>query len=702
MERKFIVLWEGYSDDAGCQVLRVVEGTDRMIAVDGVNPLAFKRVSNHEYPDHRHITPMSTTTMRRITGLSASSEIKIDTKGKITSRFVSVNLSGICIASYDIETVYDKSSSSGFEDPDVICATWVCSCGKYATFNTVSRLCEGYVDTSSKCCELLISTLLAHKPVFTIAHNGYMFDNTRIAYWMIRTGNKVSKYFKRVTVPSTFKRQPPSDGYIIEYPGSYNLDSYIYIRKYYYGKFSKFGLDDICISLGIKGKSEKPSFSRHITYTQCVQMIEYNKQDCRATLNMILHKDINAIPRIYATLNECACEFSDISLGHQGNQSLCIVNKYSVIHGGILMNWPFDVNSRERYSGFTKVTGGNVIYIRPCTAYYSCAIDFASLYPSIMMCGVSPNNISLLTSSLDDCGLYDWTRSTISTNISGTLCTFRRNQGIFGEICSRLIKERKQVGKYSVLGNAKKIQTNSVYGISSAPTIPSFSPYTASSVTSIGRWSQTACSLMCAMVGHNSCIYGDTDSVMFTCTHMKFYIIDYLTKPINVRECVGKEKSQIIMGYVVRSCNLLMEFCGLDHLKMEPDGVFKFMTVLKPKMYVGVNVKGKAKYKGVSIVRRDGSRHKNKVYIRWVDDMSKGMISGLASFCMWCRSYLQSCDIKRSFSKMDKREFNDYTAVMRQLLSSVGLSLYDISSGRNLDALISKARNYTVSWSRGT
>eukprot|EP00954_Amorphochlora_amoebiformis_P004941 388380-Amorphochlora_amoeboformis.AAC.2 len=59
--------------------------------------------------------------------------------------------------------------------------------------------------------------MLKHRPVFTVAHNGYCFDNHRLMYWLLKSGDKLSRYFRRVTVPSTYKNQSPSTGYIIDY-----------------------------------------------------------------------------------------------------------------------------------------------------------------------------------------------------------------------------------------------------------------------------------------------------------------------------------------------------------------------------------------------------------------------------------------------------------------------------------------------------
>lgn len=108
---------------------------------------------------------------------SRKSDLKLDQ---------SIDIGYIHVIAYDIEYAYDHSKSSGFEYPKLITAAVKCSCHYGETINTVNPLHPGYCDSTEAATETLMNIIIKHSPNFLVAHNGYCFDNLRIARVLVK------------------------------------------------------------------------------------------------------------------------------------------------------------------------------------------------------------------------------------------------------------------------------------------------------------------------------------------------------------------------------------------------------------------------------------------------------------------------------------------------------------------------------------
>ncbi|PJF19447.1 DNA polymerase [Paramicrosporidium saccamoebae] len=261
--------------------------------------------------------------------------------------------------------------------------------------------------------------------------------------------------------------------------------------------------------------------------------------------------------------------------------------------------------AEEQYEGATV--------IEPIKGYYDVPIatlDFASLYPSIMMAHNLCYTTLLEASALPGLGLSpdDYIRTPSGDMfVKSSLC-----KGILPIILEDLIAARKKAkaelkverdpSKRAMLDGrqlALKISANSVYGFTGAtvgklPCIPISQSVTAFGRDMIEMTKDLVEKKFTVGNGYKSdakVIYGDTDSVM----------VKFGTDSLEDAMDLGKEAAQYISSHFIKPINLEFEKCYFPYL------------LINKKRYAGLywtNFKSydKMDSKGIETVRRDNCR----------------------------------------------------------------------------------------------
>lgn len=120
---------------------------------------------------------------------------------------------------------------------------------------------KSYISSTSKgMCIIFIEAIIAHRPSFTIAHNGYGFDNRVLCYHLSST--PYAKYFVSINTKETSKMKSDGNGFKfrMDIPGVNNLCSLVYLKTAFSTKYHSFKLSSLAISLGLKLKTNPPAF----------------------------------------------------------------------------------------------------------------------------------------------------------------------------------------------------------------------------------------------------------------------------------------------------------------------------------------------------------------------------------------------------------------------------------------------------------
>lgn len=271
-------------------------------------------------------------------------------------------------------------------------------------------------------------------------------------------------------------------------------------------------------------------------------------------------------------------------------------------------------NTNEEYEGATV--------IEPSRGYYDVPIatlDFASLYPSIMMAHNLCYTTLLNKKTIDTLGLKDGEDYTKTPN-GDYFANQKLRKGILPTILQELLDARKQAKrdmknetdpfKKQVLNGrqlALKISANSVYGFTGATIgkLPCLA--ISSSVTAFGREMieatknavQEKYSIKNGFPYDSKVIYGDTDSVM---VRFGFQELDKCMK-------IGEEAAAFV--------STLFK----DPIKLEFEKVYFPYLLINKKRYAGLywtnpNKFDKMDTKGIETVRRDNCRLVQNVITR--------------------------------------------------------------------------------------
>ena len=272
------------------------------------------------------------------------------------------------------------------------------------------------------------------------------------------------------------------------------------------------------------------------------------------------------------------------------------------------------------------------VVVDPDAGFYTDAVsclDFASLYPSIMVCMNMSYETLVYRAKINQMNWvedtdvrtipdYDLADGKLVTTINPANPSFvmkEKRLGILPEILWDLWQERKRVRKqmkkevpHSTMYNVKdgtqlalKVCMNSIYGFTAGYMLQC--KEIASSVTKYGRglilktkslienhpeWGRD---------GHGcTCVYGDTDSVF---VHMKRSLVDGKNNEETVKK--AHEMGEIMANYVTQHF--------IDPVFLEYEKTYLPFLLLKKKRYVGMkNEPGlprKLHIKGLESVRRD-------------------------------------------------------------------------------------------------
>ncbi|KAL0228536.1 hypothetical protein RCL1_004679 [Eukaryota sp. TZLM3-RCL] len=320
----------------------------------------------------------------------------------------------------------------------------------------------------------------------------------------------------------------------------------------------------------------------------------YCVKDAYLPLRLINHL------KLIVNLSEMAkvtCVGVDSLLGRgQQIKVLAQIYLFAGKRGFIVPNLP-KASSDESYEGATV--------IEPQRGFHRNAIsvlDFASLYPSIMMA----HNLCYSTLiPFNQISRHDPQDYTLVPTIDGSKIAFikkTKRTGILPDILSHLLDARKQAKKlmketsdpslkvvYDGRQLALKITANSVYGFTGASVGKMPCPEIAASVTAFGReMIQTAKSVVEGKYPGSSVVYGDTDSVM----------IDFNVKSVAEAIALGHEAARDVTSHFERPISL------------EFEKVYSPFLLISKKRYAGLlwqnsDSFNKIDAKGIETVRRD-------------------------------------------------------------------------------------------------
>lgn len=352
------------------------------------------------------------------------------------------------ILCYDIECEYAGPACCSLRAP-ILCVSLVCSCGwKQCVSRRDAYMPGNYCHvrhTNLQIAELTMALIISHKPIFTVGHNVYGYDNKVLA---LALGSKhtMSKYFKQIMRSDASTMT--DFGLIMVIPGINNLDTYRFIRQSMFGTFKTFSLDALCKANDIptpKTQEYSRVFSEEWYMESSVNakdMIEYNMRDCIATIALCEKLDIvNQIVCLSYTANAWIEDVLLYNTGAIATSSLCNAT-YSK---GYRFMWT-RCDWRPK-----QFRGGELIYCGPVVASNVMVVDFVSMYPTIMAsCGISPESIDYVTPSYSQSARFtslgiavmvsmiipDLMITVIVYGVMGTVSTSMRHRLIIAEKCA--------------------------------------------------------------------------------------------------------------------------------------------------------------------------------------------------------------------------------------------------------------------------
>lgn len=307
-----------------------------------------------------------------------------------------IDYSAAHVLCYDIETEYAGSAYCQYDAP-ILCIGMVCSCGWKMC---VSRrpLAGQDIDhivrtTNIEIAEITIQTICSHRPIFTIGHNIYGFDNKVLAQ-ALGSSHPLSAYFKQLMRSDA--STSTDFGLIMTIPGINNLDTYRFIRESMFGEYKLFGLGPLCEANGIAS----PKTTHHRTFSSrwfeqtgvnATTMAVYNLGDCIA--NLELCKRLDLVNQVVSLCYASRAWIQDVMLYNTGAIATSCLCTAAYIRG-----YDFAWNRCDwRPESFR---GGELIYTGPCVASNIMSVDFVSMYPTIMSsCGISPESIDYVSPS---------------------------------------------------------------------------------------------------------------------------------------------------------------------------------------------------------------------------------------------------------------------------------------------------------------
>jgi hypothetical protein len=242
---------------------------------------------------------------------------------------------------------------------------------------------QGYdvekVSNSAALVEWIFSWVNFNSPDLIFIHFGYKFDVVRIC---AHASPMRSNCF---TVRNLGKLGKGMD---LVLPETVVVETHWFLDKVHRSDYESLSLDSIAIELGLEGKSEQPSLAIPMDSNQDVsRLVYYNIHD--SFLHLAVGVKSGCADEILTLSKYFKCPLTDSTRYITGTMVSTMVSSYALSQGKVL-DWSEDA--------FTDMKVEGALVLRPRTGYSSnvTLMDFASMYPSIMLSlNISPETVHL-------------------------------------------------------------------------------------------------------------------------------------------------------------------------------------------------------------------------------------------------------------------------------------------------------------------
>lgn len=486
-----------------------------------------------------------------------------------------------CTCGYDIELDLRDVERGGFPlaDVPILSVALHCTCGynMFITTLETNDCCDITCTTQSDIVTTTMKAIVTHRPLWLVGWNCYAFDNTCLNH---HAPESISEVFRQVKVGSA---DEINYGYIINIPGVYNVDPYVYLLRNpaHSSRFEDMSLYGVAKKLGIRAKTEMPDL---YTLPSLSELRSYNMNDSAIAADIWLVTDlVMEVPSLALVM--CAPIYDCIRY-MSGALAACSYAAEAVSKD-MLIDW-------SRAERELRYEGGRVM--DPVRGLHSDVIicDFSSMYPSIMIDGnISAESIDVETVSAREYGDVWWEddMSRWYCQLDGVVAGFDlAKDSIVRSSLSKKISARDTVRQSKpTLSVALKVGSNSLYGGMGYRNSPIYSPACSSSVTAVGRWLlgiATKCFEECGTFP----VYGDTDSVFCVATG---------------GVTVGRDEVTARVDRGLRLLHHRLSSTPFKSLRMNVESYHPGLLLIEKKRYCKLNEDKTITYKGMCVVRRD-------------------------------------------------------------------------------------------------
>ena len=482
-----------------------------------------------------------------------------------------------CVCGYDIETDTSGTTGDAFPLPEsrIVSLTCWCTCGYRLSITTeeVDSADTLAVASSSALVASFCAHIAGHRPMWLIGWNSYAFDN----YCMLIHAPRASeRHFLRTAVRTSFGTRP---GYILNFPGTYNVDLYAYLDRTQRHRYPQLSLSAVSAALGGPPKTTMPD----LRTCTVAQMLSYNMNDSMVTsLLWRLTGACHSIPSIACA--SCSPVY-DCVRHITGSMSTCTVAS-ECLSRGICYCWSAHPPVGRYKGGYVSVPDrGLHDNVAVC--------DFSSMYPNIMIgANVSPDSMSYSSAVVETDGTVDWSDTHTYVTCDATRVGFRKDpQGAIPKVTAKLVQERAANRRsHPPYAQALKEAANSVYGSLGYEHSSLYSPMCSKATTTIGRWCLSLSMGILEKCGMRI-IYGDTDSCFASATSV-------------TRRCYnGDIEAHCSAGLKILA--LVLTHTPFSSMDMRPEGVYKRVLLIEKKNYAYTTSRNVLMYKGIAAARKD-------------------------------------------------------------------------------------------------
>lgn len=522
-----------------------------------------------------------------------------------------------CVCGYDIETDVSATTGNAFPLPEsriISLAVW-CTCGYRLLITTEKYNNRGakYAHDSAELVSIFCREMVEHTPMWLIGWNSYAFDNYCM---LILSRDDVAEYFERTVTRSSFGNRV---GYILNIPGTYNVDLYVYLDRTQREAYPRLSLGAVAQELGAPAKTKMPS----VEGGYIDKMLDYNMNDSKVTAILWGLTGADAdIPNLAGVL--CSPVY-DCARYITGGMSSGIIAS-ECLSEGICFAW-------AKCPPTGKYQGGYVVAPERGIHEEVAVCDFSSMYPTLMMgANISPETILPPVESLRSEGAVAWDGDSVSVVCGGRTIRFGNGRsGVIPRTLRKLVDERKKCrAKYPKRAMALKVGANSIYGSTGYEFSLLYSPSCSAATTAYGRWCLSLSICIFEKCGLKV-VYGDTDSCFLARTR----VTDDRYKGSLREHC--NAALRVLKGVLLNTPFKDMDMCL--------EGLHKRMLLLEKKNYAYVSSTGAKRYKGISVARKDALGICRKVSKCTVDLILRGGNSEgtRAAVALMCATALDAC-----------------------------------------------------------